>query len=206
MSRKLRRVREASVWYCSNKKTVLVNRKLAHVLGKAAEYSVLKEVLLDVRGVERGHDEAVLLQVFADSGQRFLAREITHDRDDQISPLQVAHEFKILFRRQEVSELAVLVRLLDEFFQIRKPTAAHSFHSISNIQSIVAEVSVHVIEARLITLGQLHLEGFFDRLANRREVRGVCALVGRCLANCFQNVGYRSVGRGSFVLRDRLAQ
>src|SRR5207247_2154885 len=60
MPRQLGRVREAGIGNRTDKQALLGDWQLTHVLGEAAEYSVLKQILLHVRSVERSHGQTAL--------------------------------------------------------------------------------------------------------------------------------------------------
>ena len=64
---------------------------------EVAPDAVLRQVLLDVRQVERRHGRAVILQVLADGAQRLRPGEIADERHEQVLLLEILQELEVLF-------------------------------------------------------------------------------------------------------------
>src|SRR4051812_6553307 len=73
----------------------LVERQGPDVAKKARPRVAAKQVLLDVRRVERADAQAPASQIIANARERFVAGEIADDRDDQIARF-------VRFQRREV--------------------------------------------------------------------------------------------------------
>ena len=76
-----------------------------------------------------------------------LAGEIADHRNYQVLAVQIANEFIVFFRRQEIPQLSVLIGLLDKLLQTGEPSAPRSFHPVRDFQAVVAKVFVHIIQA-----------------------------------------------------------
>src|SRR6185436_17112847 len=158
MARQLSRMRKTGVGDGADEEAPLVNRQLAHVLSETVERSALEEILLNIRSVKGGHRKTVLAQIVSHCCQGLLSAEISHDRNYQILPLQVAHEFIVLFGCKEVAEFAILIRLGDEVLHAGKETAAHAIHPIGDLQPVAPKVFVNIVQAGLIRFRKLYLE------------------------------------------------
>src|SRR6185295_16872295 len=161
MTGQLCRVSEPRIRHRSDEDALFVHRQFAHVLCEAAEHAVLKQILFDIRSVERGNRESTLPQIIADSDERFLSRKVSDDRNNQVLAVQVAYKLVVLLDREKISEPSVLIGLDDQFFQTRKPTASRPFHPIRDFQPVIVKILVNVLKATLISFGQLYLKVIF---------------------------------------------
>src|SRR5947209_2238773 len=71
--------------------------------------ALLKEILLDVRGIERRNAGAVVLNITSHIAKRLRTGEITDHWNEEVLSLQIANNLKILFAGKIAAGLSLLI-------------------------------------------------------------------------------------------------
>src|SRR5207249_4235012 len=115
--------------------------------------ALLKQVLFDVRSIKCGNACTVFLEILANLTQRRWSGEITHQRHNEIFPLHLPYELKVLFVGEIASRLSLVVC---RGHQIRIAHSSESAEAAGIIEpsSRIEDGPINVIDRSLVLGGE----------------------------------------------------